>query len=37
MFLSDKANVAYNMSIDGYVLGEKLSFEDKALKPVVQF
>jgi len=35
MFLSDKASTSYNMSIDGYVLGEKLSFEDKALKPVV--
>jgi hypothetical protein len=35
MFLSDKANIAYNMSIDGYVLNEKLSFEDKAMKPVV--
>lgn len=35
MFLSDKVSMPYNMSIDGYVLGEKLSFEDKALKPVV--
>jgi len=37
MFLSDKVEMspAYDLSKQGYVLSDKLSFEDKALKQVV--
>lgn len=35
MFLSEKVGMSYDIDKDGYVVSEKLSFEDAALKQVV--